>query len=175
VAITLLDAGPSHAPAIQSIYGHWVSHGLASFEEEPPDAAEIELRRRRLQDGGFPYIVAEENAIILGFAYAGPYRPRPAYRYTVEDSVYVAPEALGRGVGRALLARVISRAEIMGKRQMIAVIGDLGNAPSIKLHESLGFRRVGVLSSVGYKFGRWVDTSFLQRALGAGDSEPPAR
>jgi L-amino acid N-acyltransferase YncA len=175
VAIALLDAVPSHALAIHSIYGHWVSHGLASFEEEPPDLEEMELRRRKLQDAGFPYIVAEESAVILGFAYAGPYRTRPAYRHSVEDSIYVAPEALGRGVGRALLGRVISRAEAMGKRQMIAVIGDPGNAASVRLHESLGFRRVGVLSSVGFKFGRWVDTMVMQRSLGAGDSEPPAR
>jgi len=173
VAITLVDAGVSHSLAIHSIYGHWVSHGLASFEEEPPDFSEMEHRRRTLQEAGFPYIVAEDNAVILGFAYAGPYRTRSAYRYTAEDSVYVAPEALGRGVGRALLGRVISRAEIMGKRQMVAVIGDSANAPSIRLHESLGFRRVGVLESVGFKLGRWVDSVFMQRALGPGDSKPP--
>ena len=175
MAISLFDAGPSHALAIHSIYGHWVAHSVASFEEEPPDQDEMELRRRKLQDAGYPYIVAEDSAVILGFAYAGPYRTRPAYRYTVEDSVYVAPEALGRGVGRALLARVISRAEIMGKRQMVAVIGESANAASVRLHESLGFRRVGMLPSVGFKFGQWAGTIVMQRSLGAGDSEPPAR
>jgi L-amino acid N-acyltransferase YncA len=173
VAISLLDAGGAHSLAIHSIYGHWVRHGLASFEEEAPDQGEMDHRRRMIQDAGFPYILAEESAIILGFAYAGPYRTRSAYRYTVEDSVYVAPEALGRGVGRALLSRVISRAEIMGKRQMVAIIGDPANAPSIRLHESLGFRRIGTLQAVGYKFGRWVDTVFMQRTLGPGDSKPP--
>jgi phosphinothricin acetyltransferase len=175
VALSLVDADPSHGPAIHTIYGHWVSRGLASFEETPPDRDELELRRRTLQEAGFPYIVAEENAVILGFAYAGPYRTRSAYRHTVEDTVYVAPGSLGRGVGRALLGRVMSRAEAMGKRQMIAIIGDSANAPSIGLHESLGFRRVAMLQSVGFKFGRWVDSVFMQRALGAGDSQPPAR
>ena len=175
MSITLLDAGVSHSLAIQSIYGHWVTHGAASFEEIPPDLTEMEHRRRSLQDAGYPYIVAEENAVILGFAYAGPYRPRSAYRYTVEDSVYVAPEALGRGVGRALLARVIQRAEAMGRRQMIAIIGDSGNQPSIRLHESMGFHRAGMLSSVGFKFGRWVDSVVMQRPLGPGDSSLPTR
>lgn len=175
MSIALVDAGVSHSLAIQSIYGHWVTHGTASFEEAPPDLTEMEHRRRKLQDAGYPCIVAEENAVILGFAYAGPYRPRSAYRYTVEDSVYVAPEALGRGVGRALLARVIQRAEAMGRRQMIAIIGDSGNRPSIRLHESLGFHRAGTLSSVGFKFGRWVDSVIMQRPLGPGDSSlPPA-
>ena len=173
MAISLVDAGVSHSLAIHSIYGHWVRHGLASFEEIAPDQVEMDHRRRTLQDAGFPFIVAEESAVILGFAYAGPYRTRSAYRYTAEDSVYVAPEALGRGVGRALLGRVISRAELMGKRQMIAVIGDSANAPSIRLHESLGFRRIATLQSVGFKFGRWVDSVFMQRALGPGDSKPP--
>lgn len=175
MAISLFDAGPAHALAIHSIYGHWVTHSVASFEEEPPDQTEMDLRRRKIQDAGFPYIVAEESAVILGFAYAGPYRTRSAYRHTAEDSVYVAPEALGRGVGRALLARVISRTEIMGKRQMVAIIGDSAEAASIRLHESLGFRRVGMLPSVGFKFGRWVGTIVMQRALGTGDNEPPVR
>ena len=175
MSLILADAGPAHLAEVQAIYAHWVLHGLASFEEVPPDAAEMERRRLAIQDLGLPYIVAHEGGPVLGFAYAGPYRPRSAYRFTVEDSVYVAPDAHGRGVGRKLLGEVIARAEALGRRQMLAIIGDSGNAPSIGLHRALGFRRAGLLRSVGFKFGRWVDTVVMQRTLGVGDSIlPPA-
>ena len=159
--------------AIAAIYAHHVRHGLASFEEEPPDADELGRRRAALLERGYPYIVAEAGGAVVGYAYAGPYRPRPAYRHTVEDTVYVAPDAAGRGVGRALLEALIARCTALGYRQMVAVIGDSANAPSIGLHEALGYRRAGTLASVGFKFGRWIDTIILQRALGEGDESLP--
>ena len=169
----IADAGLAHSPTVHSIYAHWVRHGLASFEEIPPDREEMERRRLAVQELGLPYLVALEGDTVLGFAYAGPYRPRSAYRFTVEDSVYVAPDAQGKGVGRRLLGEVIQRAEALGRRQMLAVIGDSGNAPSIGLHEAMGFRRIGIFQSVGFKFGRWVDTVMMQRPLGPGDHKLP--
>ena len=174
MSLILADAGPAHTAQIQVIYAHWVLHGLASFEEVPPDSVEMGRRRETIQDLGLPYLVAEENGAVLGFAYAGPYRPRSAYRFTVEDSVYVAASAHGKGIGRRLLGELIARAEGLGRRQMLAVIGDSGNEPSIRLHEALGFRRAGVFQSVGFKFGRWVDTVLMQRALGPGDGILPS-
>ena len=154
------------AAAIAAIYGHHVVHGLATFEETPPDAAAIAARRAALVAGGYPHLVAVAAAAVVGFAYAGPYRSRPAYRFTVENSVYV--EAAGRGIGRALLGALIARCEDAGFRQMVAVIGDSANAASIGLHRALGFRRVGTLDSVGFKHGRWVDSVIMQRPLGPG-------
>ena len=174
-AVIVRDALPADVPVIQSIYAHHVLHGLASFEEVPPDAAEIERRYREIVGRGLPYVVAEADGRVAGYAYAGPYRTRPAYRYTVEDSVYVAPDAAGRGLGHAALAEVIHRAAERGCRQMIAIIGDSGNQPSIRLHEKLGFRHAATLQAVGFKFGRWVDTVLMQRSLGAGDSRLPER
>lgn len=167
------DATDADMAAIQAIYAHHVTHGLASFELTPPDAAEIARRRAAIRDAGLPYLAAESDGVVAGFAYAGPYRSRPTYRYTVEDSVYVAEHALGRGIGRALLGALIERCTALGYRQMVAVIGDSDNAPSIKLHESLEFRRAAVLRSVGFKLGRWVDIVILQRALGGGDGSLP--
>jgi phosphinothricin acetyltransferase len=169
------DALPADVPVIQSIYAHHVLRGLASFEEVPPDAAEIERRYREIAGRGLPYVVAEADGRVAGYAYAGPYRTRPAYRYTVEDSVYVAPDAAGRGLGHAALAEVIHRAAERGCRQMIAIIGNSGNRPSIRLHEKLGFRHAATLQAVGFKFGRWVDTVLMQRSLGAGESRLPER
>ncbi len=160
-------------PAIQAIYAHHVLNGLASFEETPPDSGEIARRRAALVDEGFPHLVAVADGKVAGFAYASGFRPRPAYRYTVEDSVYVAPEVTGRGTGRALLAALIERCARLGYRQMVAVIGDSANHASIGLHEALGFRRAGDFGSVGFKFGRWVDVVVLQRALGEGDETLP--
>jgi len=174
MTLQVVDADRSHLLALQAIYAHWVLHGLASFEEVPPDVSEMDRRRLASQDKGLPYLVALEGALIMGFAYAATYRPRPAYRFTVEDSIYVAPEALGRGVGRALLGEVIRRSEDRGLRQMIAVIGDSGNRPSIGLHRALDFRRVGTFRSVGYKHGRWVDSVLMQRPLGLGSSSAPS-
>jgi len=165
---------PDDLAAICAIYAHHVRYGLATFEEEPPDVAELARRRAELLARGLPHLVAELDGAVAGYAYAGPYRPRPAYRHTVEDSVYLAPEHIGRGVGRALLAQLIFACTAAGYRQMIAVIGDSANAPSIGLHAALGFREVGLLRAVGFKLGRWVDTVLMQRALGPGDTELPS-
>ncbi len=161
--------------AIQSIYAHHVLHGLASFEETPPDAAELTKRWRAIVDAGLPYLCATAPAGggILGYAYAGPYRPRSAYRFTVEDSVYMAPGAAGRGIGRALLRQLIELCAGFGQRQMIAVIGDSANAGSIGLHRACGFELAGSFRSIGFKHGRWVDSVLMQRALGPGDTIPP--
>jgi phosphinothricin acetyltransferase len=174
-AIVVRDALPADLSIIQSIYAHHVLHGLASFEEAPPDAAEIERRYRDITGRGLPYLVVEDAGSVAGFAYAGPYRARPAYRYTVEDSVYIAPVAVGRGLGRAVLSSVIQRTTDLGLRQMVAIIGDSGNEASIRLHEALGFDRVGTLRAVGFKFDRWVDSVLMQRSLGAGDNRLPDR
>jgi phosphinothricin acetyltransferase len=160
--------------AIAAIYAHHVMHGLGSFEETPPGREELARRRAEVLGRGLPYLVAAEGAgRVLGYAYAGPYRTRSAYRHSVESSVYVAPDAARRGVGRKLLAALIARCEAAGFRQMIAVIGDSGNAGSIGLHQALGFRRVGTLEAIGWKHGRWVDSVLMQRALGSGDDSPP--
>ena len=159
--------------AVTAIYGHHVVHGRASFEETPPDLDEMNRRRAAVLAAGLPYVVVELAGAVQGFAYAGPYRTRAAYRYTVEDTVYVAPGAERRGLGRALLSEIVARCAAAGRRQMVAVIGDSASTGSIALHESLGFRRVGVLTSVGFKHGRWVDSVVLQRALGGGDETPP--
>jgi phosphinothricin acetyltransferase len=167
---------PSRAadvPSIAAIYAHHVRHGLASFEIEPPAIEEMARRRTETLARGLPYLVAEAEGRVVGYAYAGPYRARPAYRYTVEDSVYVAPDQVGRGIGRLLLPAVIDACGGAGYRQMVAVIGDSGNAASIRLHEAFGFRRVGLLPSVGFKLGRWVDSVLMQRPLGEGDATPP--
>jgi phosphinothricin acetyltransferase len=159
--------------AIQAIYARHVLTGFASFEEVPPDLAEMARRRTDVTGRGLPHLVAEAEGRVLGYAYAGPYRARPAYRFTVEDSVYVAAEAAGRGLGRRLLAALIRDCEAAGARQMVAVIGDSGNAASIALHAAAGFREAGTLRSVGFKLGRWVDSVLMQRPLGPGDGTLP--
>jgi L-amino acid N-acyltransferase YncA len=166
-------AAPADVPAIAAIYAEAVRHGTASFELEPPDEAEMARRMRALLDGGFPYVVSELGGAVVGYAYAGPYRARPAYRFSVEDSIYIDPKAQRRGVGRALLVRLIDESERRGFRQMIAVIGDSAQTPSIELHRALGFRMIGTFESCGYKFGRWLDSVFMQRALGPGDTTKP--
>ncbi|HEY0352187.1 MAG TPA: GNAT family N-acetyltransferase [Enterovirga sp.] len=162
----------SDIPAIASIYRHAVETGTASFEIDPPDEAEMIRRREALLAGNHPYLVAEDDGAIVGYAYAGLYRARPAYRGTVENSVYVRESEHGRGTGRALLAALIEEAGARDFRQMIAVIGDSANTPSIRLHAALGFELVGTLRSVGWKHGRWLDTVLMQRALGPGDGAP---
>lgn len=159
--------------AIQAIYAHHVSHGFGSFEEIPPGLEEMAARRLALVERGMPHLVAEVDGRVQGYAYAGPYRPRPAYRYTVENSVYVAQEAVGRGVGRALLGTLIEVCQAGPWRQMVAVIGDRENTASIALHAALGFHEAGHLKAVGFKHGRWVDVVIMQRPLGAGDDEGP--
>jgi len=166
-------ATDADAGALAAIYGDAVLHGFGTFEEEPPSAADMDGRRRAVQERGLPYLVAEQGGRVLGFAYAGPFRPRAAYRYTLEDSVYVAPEAKGQGVGRALLGAIIAACEALGIRQLMAVIGDSGNTGSIGLHEALGFRQTGVGRSVGFKHGRWVDIVHMQKPLNGGDGLPP--
>lgn len=168
------DAAGEDARAIAAIYGRHVLEGLGTFEETPPTAEEIGARMAAVRAQGQPYLVAEIEGRVAGFAYAVQFRPRPAYRYTVEDSVYVDSERVGRGVGRALLVELIARCEGARMRQMVGIIGDSGNLPSIRLHESMGFRRVGTAASMGFKHGRWVDIVWMQRALGDGDSSAPA-
>jgi phosphinothricin acetyltransferase len=171
--VALRAATPADIPVITRIYAQAVRHGTASFELEPPDEAEMARRMRTLLDGGYPYIVTELGGAVAGYAYAGPYRPRPAYRYSVEDSIYVDPSAQRGGVGRALLVRLIEEAERRGFRQMIAVIGDSAQVPSIELHRAAGFRMIGNIENVGFKFGRWLDSVLMQRALGPGATTPP--
>ena len=172
-AVSIRPATPADIPAITRIYAHAVKHGTASFELEPPDDAEMARRQRTLLDGGYPYIVAEIDDALAGYAYAGPYRPRPAYRFSVEDSIYVDPNAQRRGIGRVLLEHLIEECERRGFRQMIAVIGDSAQTASIELHRALGFRMIGAVENVGYKFGRWLDSVNMQRTLGAGATTKP--
>ena len=172
-AISIRSAELSDIAAITRIYAYAVNHGTASFELEPPDEAEMTRRYVELYGGRFPYVVAEVNGTVAGYAYAGPYRARPAYRFTVEDSIYIDPAMQRRGVGRALLERLLVEAEAEGFRQMLAVIGDSNQAPSIELHKALGFRMVGTFEAVGYKFGRWLDSVLMQKALGKGATTIP--
>jgi L-amino acid N-acyltransferase YncA len=158
---------------VQAVYAHAVSTGLASFEEVPPALEEMRRRYDEIVAQGLPYLAAEVGGRVAGYGYCALYRTRSAYRYSLEDSVYVDKDFQGRGIGRALLEALIARSEGLGYRQLIAVIGDSANAPSIGLHASLGFLRVGTLRSTGYKFGRWVDSVLMQRPLGPGDAVPP--
>jgi L-amino acid N-acyltransferase YncA len=175
--IEIRDSVAGDVAEIAAIYGYHVVHGLASFEEEPPSSDELRRRRDELLARGFPYLVAATRGVggVLGYAYAGPYRTRSAYRFTVENSVYIAPDATRRGIGQRLLAALIERCTQAGFRQMVAVIGDSANAASIGLHDVFGFRRVGVLTAIGFKHGRWVDGVLMQLALGAGASINPER
>jgi len=165
--IIIRDAKEADMTAVRRIYAHHVLHGLGTFEEKAPSTAELQRRRREALARRLPYLVAELNGRVVGYSYATAYRERSAYRYTVEDSVYVDAGATRRGIGRALLCAVIARAQTGGWRQMIAVIGDSGNRASIGLHKSLGFRFAGTLRGVGFKFGRWVDAVLMQRELRA--------
>lgn len=161
-------------PGVREIYALEVREGTASFELEPPSIADMVARLAAIEAAALPYVVAELEGRIAGYAYAGPYRPRPAYRHTVEDSVYVARWARRQGVGRTLLEAVIQRAAARGMRQMVAIIGDSAHAASIRLHARAGFRLVGTLEHVGWKFGRWLDTVIMQRPLGEGAAAPPS-
>ena len=160
--------------AIAAIYAHHVLHGLATFEIEPPDAAEMARRRAHVLALGLPYLVAEQNGRVAGYAYAAPHRERPAYRYTLEDSIYIDRDRLGHGAGRVLLEALIAACAQAGYRQLIAVIGDSANAASIGLHAACGFKHAGLLPGVGFKFGRWVDSVLMQRELGGGNRRLPA-
>jgi L-amino acid N-acyltransferase YncA len=171
--IPIRPAEPRDLAAITRIYAHAVKHGTASFELDPPDLAEMTRRYATLRDGNFPFIVAEIEDAIAGYAYAGPYRARPAYRFTVEDSVYIDPAMQRQGIGRQLLWRLLFDAEAAGFRQMVAVIGDSAQTPSIALHKALGFRMVGTFEAVGFKFDRWLDTVLMQKPLGDGATTAP--
>ncbi|XHC00014.1 N-acetyltransferase family protein [Nitratireductor sp. ac15] len=167
-------ASPHDVSAIARIYAQAVTEGTASYELEPPGEAEMLERMEALIRSGYPYIVAEDGSGVLGYAYAGPFRPRRAYRFMVEDSVYLAPEAQGRGIGRRLLQTLIAACEQRGFRQIVAVIGDGSEeSASVKLHRAAGFRDAGVLRGSGFKHGRWLDTVFMQLALNEGDGAPP--
>jgi len=158
--------------AIQAIYAHYVETNLATFELEPPTAAQMRERRDGIVRGGYPYLVAERDAEVVGYAYGSAWRARPAYRHTVEDSIYVAPGMRQSGVGSALLRELIRECEQRGFRQMVAVVGNSANTGSLRVHEAQGFARVGTLACVGYKFGEWVDTVLMQRVLGEGAQSP---
>ena len=158
--------------AVADIYAHYVLHSTVSFEEVPPGAEVMAQRHAAVTSQGLPYLCAQIDGAVVGYAYAGPYGTRTAYRFTVEDSVYIAPEFQGRGVGKALLSAVIAHCEAMGLRQMLAVIGDAANAGSIGVHAALGFTHTGVLKASGWKFDRWLDVVLMQRSLGTGDTTP---
>ncbi len=172
--LSIRPAVAADVAAITRIYAHAVEHGTATFEIEPPDEAEMARRLHALQQNGYPYLVAERAGSIAGYAYAGAYRARPAYHWSVEDSIYVAPDMQRQRVGSQLLACLIEAAESRGFRQMIAVIGDSAQTPSIAVHERAGFAHVGTFQSIGFKHGRWLDTVLMQRALGSGAALPPA-
>ncbi len=171
--VIIRPATAADAPALAAIYGHHCCHGFGTFEETAPAPDDMAARLAAVQGYGLPYLIAEIDAAPAGFAYAGPFRPRAAYRYTAEDSVYIAPDRVGQGVGKALLAQVISDCEALGLRQLMAVIGDSANAASIALHRSLGFEMQGIMPAVGHKFGRWVDIVFMQRTLNGGAETAP--
>lgn len=171
--LALRDSTPDDIDTIQAIYAPHVLQGFASFEELPPDRAAIAQRRDEVLGRGLPYIVAAERGRVMAYAYASPFRLRSAYRYTVEDSIYVAREAIGRGIGRTLLAELVARCTGLGLRQMIAVTGTLGASASVRMHERLGFRVIGVLPQIGWKRGQWLDATLLQLTLGPGGGRPP--
>ena len=160
-------------PAMTAIYAHHVTHGTGSFEIDAPDLAEMTRRRADVLAKGLPHLVASRGAEVLGFAYAGAFRPRPAFRFMAEDSVYIHTDHAGQGMGRALLAELLRHCEALGIRQMLAVIGDSGNAGSIGVHTSVGFQSVGVVKACGWKFNRWLDIVMMEKALGHGDTRSP--
>ena len=172
-SLEIRPAAEADLPAVTDIYAHAVLYGTATFELIPPDLAEMTRRFKTLMDGGFPYLVAVLDGGVIGYAYAGPYRPRPAYRFTVENSVYLQPAIHRRGIGRQLLQRLVADCEARGYRQMVAVIGDSANAGSIGVHTRCGFAMIGTHPNLGFKFGRWLDTVMMQRALGEGATTLP--
>lgn len=173
--VLIRDSAEADLPAIKAIYAHHVQHGTASFELDPPSIQEMRQRRAGILEKEMPYLVAEINDEVVGYAYVTAYRPRPAYRHTVEDSVYVKAGRAGLGIGGKLLAALIERCTAAGWRQMLAVVGDSRNAASLAVHARQGFHPVGTLRSVGHKHGEWRDTVLMQRALGEGDATPPQR
>lgn len=172
--LQLRSATLADIPAIQQLYALEVREGVATYEYDAPDEAEMARRMRELVANGFPYLIAELDGVFAGYAYASSYRSRIGYRWTVEDTVYVAPAAQGKGIGRALLTELMRDCESLGFRQMVAVIGEPGNGASVALHEKLGFTTIGVFPGLGRKHGRWLDTVQMQCALGTGDRDAPA-
>ncbi|MBO9677599.1 MAG: N-acetyltransferase [Acidovorax sp.] len=170
---TIRPSRDEDVPAITAIYAHHVLHGTGTFEIDPPSEADMAARRADVLGKGLPYLVAEQDGQVLGFAYCNWFKPRPAYRFSAEDSIYVADGARGLGLGRQLLAALADRAEAAGVRKLLAVIGDSANAGSIGVHRALGFTEVGVMRSVGWKFGAWRDIVLMERPLGAGDTTAP--
>lgn len=174
MSMKIRHALPDDLDRITEIYADAVLNGTASYELDPPSRAEMGERYNSLTDAGYPYLVAERDAVILGYAYAGPFRARPAYRFIVEDSIYVAPEAKGAGIGKALMQALIDESTVLGFRQIVAVIGDgHADSASVQLHERLGFHHTGRMEGSGYKHGRWLDTVFMQLALNGGATLPP--
>lgn len=171
--VSVVPARDEDIPAVASIYAHHVRNGLVSFETEPPSLKEMSRRRVELRANGFPYLVAFCGDRLVGYAYAAPYHERRAYRYTVEDSIYLDPRFVGQGIGRMLLHALLHESELRGFRQMLALIGDSAHQASLKLHERCGFTKVGALRSVGFKHGRWVDVVLMQRALAKGNETLP--
>lgn len=172
-ALLIRPSRDADLDAIARIYAHYVIHGTGTFETEVPDAAEMARRRADVQARHLPWLVAERGSTLLGYAYASPFRPRRAYRYCLEDSIYLDPDARGHGVGRLLLAELLARCEARGARQMLAVIGDAANAGSIAVHRACGFEEAGRLRAAGWKFDRWLDVVLMQKSLGSGDTTPP--
>ena len=171
---TIRPSRDEDVAAITAIYAHHVLYGTGTFETEPPSASDMASRRADVLAKGLPYLVAEANGQVLGFTYCNWFKPRPAYRFSAEDSIYVAPGLQGKGLGRALLAALCRQAEAAGVRKMLAVIGDSANAGSIGVHSALGFTHTGTVRSCGWKFERWLDVVLMEKPLGAGDSTPPA-
>jgi L-amino acid N-acyltransferase YncA len=170
---TIRPSADRDLPEITAIYGHHVLHGTGTFETTPPSESDMAARRADVLAKGLPYLVVEDGGRVLGFAYCQWFKPRPAYRFSAEDSIYLHPDAAGKGLGRALLAELAARAEAAGIRKLIAVIGDSGNAGSIGVHRALGFSPVGQFKSCGWKFGRWLDIVLMEKPLGEADTTPP--
>ena len=160
-------------PAITAIYAHHVLHGTGTFETDPPNEANMTARRADVLSKGLPYLVAEHDGKVAGFAYGNWFKPRPAYRYSVEDSIYLAPELQRKGLGRALMAELLAQFEAVGIRKVMAIIGDSANAGSVGIHQAFGFTQVGIVESCGWKLGAWRDIVIMQKTLGVGDTQPP--
>jgi len=171
--LLIRDSQDADLPHIARIYGHHVQHGTGTFETEPPSVQDMSTRRADVLGKGLPWLALEHEGTVQGFAYANWFRPRAAFRYAVEDSIYLAPEAAGKGWGRALLTELLARCERAGMRKAIAVIGDSANAGSIGLHKALGFEHTGTVTACGWKFGRWLDIVLMEKTLGAGDRSAP--
>jgi L-amino acid N-acyltransferase YncA len=172
---TIRPSRDADLPAITSIYAHHVQHGTGTFELEPPSPADMAGRRAEVLARGLPWLVLEEQSEVLGYAYCNWFKPRPAYRFSAEDSIYLAESARGRGLGQQLLAELSRQAELAGVRKLIAVIGDSGNAGSIGVHRRAGFEHVGIIRSCGWKFGRWLDIVLMEKTLGDGDRSAPTQ